>query len=558
MDERGKEEKSAHLKELEEVFKKHTRRFSPFEILGLTPQKPEESSEISEAQSSEPEPLRTNPKSVEPSHGLESHSSVSIKHPNESDSTIPVASRPPSRSDNDNPVGGVIDTPTHGPCTPMPTPLRQTLEFDILAFRKPKLVDDVEDIDDVAPIVPDQPIPGSDGHTQGSEGPIPGMGPSDNKDVVVVKNTTTPKKTTSGTVEVDTPTPGSGKPPKSTERPSQRSSRHTPVPEEHPLHTNTGFRPEKIGHHPEEVISPLQTLQLTDVFAAMQLGTQLGKKARQVLAYLNTVRSPSHESYTVPVGYGQISGAAGIDAHYLRRKVLPKLAMLGLIGIARKGLEGTIYHLPYQVDYVHVVTGELSIETPYVARDEPLDPQESNENMARFPDWIDRERWGWLSPESVRRLVQKAGSEEQAREKLEMIIYNETHGPPERRVRNHRSVLAYYLSSPQAEVWPNDDGFETLEMRRAIWERERARREKTLAEEALQARHEAEQAKFVASLSEAQLQWLKQEAKRRVDAEPASRLLQSRYPLYKAEEEELIQQWIDRAAYGEHIPAADT
>jgi hypothetical protein len=339
--------------------------------------------------------------------------------------------------------------------------------------------------DHVVPIVPDQPASGSDEHTQGSERPIPGMGLSHDKDVVVVKNTTTPEKTTPGMVGVDTPIPGSNKPLKSIGRPSQRSFRHTSGSEEHPLYTNTGFRPKKIGHEPEEIIPQLQTLQLADVFAAMQLGTQLGKKARQVLAYLNTVRSPSHESYTLPVGYGQISEKAGIDAHYLRRKVLPKLAMLGLIGVARKGLERTIYHLPYQVDYVHVVTGELSIENPYAARDELLDPQESNENMAGLPDWIDRERWGWLSPESVRRIVQKAGSEEQAREKLEMIIYNETHGPPERRVRNHRSVLAYYLSSPQAEVWPNDDGFETLEMRRAIWERERARREKTLAEEAL-------------------------------------------------------------------------
>jgi hypothetical protein len=41
--------------------------------------------------------------------------------------------------------------------------------------------------------------------------------------------------------------------------------------------------------------------------------------------------------------------------------------------------------------------------------------------------------------------VQKAGSEELAREKLEMIIYNETHGPPERRVRNRRSVLITVL-----------------------------------------------------------------------------------------------------------------
>jgi hypothetical protein len=316
-------------------------------------------------------------------------------------------------------------------------------------------------------------------------------------------------------------------------------------------------RPRKASHTPQEALPQLRTLPLADVVAAMQLGNQLGKKARQVLAYLNTVRSPTHESYTLPVGYGQISGAAGIDAHYLRRKVLPKLAMLGLIGVARKSLEGTIYHLPHQADYVRAVTGERSIENPPMACDEPSAPPDSYDNMAGWPDWIDRERWGWLSPENVRRLVQKAGSEEQAREKLEMIIYNETHGPAERRVRSHRSVLTYYLSSPQAEVWPNDDGFETLEMRRAVWERERARREKTLAEEALQARQEAERAKFVASLSEAQLQWLKQEAKRRVDAKPASRSLPSRYPLYKAEEDELLQEWLDRAAYGEHIPATD-
>jgi hypothetical protein len=138
-----------------------------------------------------------------------------------------------------------------------------------------------------------------------------------------------------------------------------------------------------------------------------------------------------------------------------------------------------------------------------------------------------------------------------------MIVYNETHGPPERRVRNRRSVLAYYLSSLQAEIWPNDHEFETLEMRRAIWERERAQREKALVEEAMQARQEVEQAKFVALLSEAQLRWIKQDAKRRVDAKPAAGFLQSRYTLYKAEEDNLIREWMDRAAYGEHVPAAE-
>jgi hypothetical protein len=288
----------------------------------------------------------------------------------------------------------------------------------------------------------------------------------------------------------------------------------------------------------------------------MRLGGQLGKKACQVLAYLNTMRSPNHESYTIPVGYGQISGAAGIDAHYLRRKVLPKLAMLGLIGVARKSLDGTIYHFLHGPDFVSVVTGELTVEQARTVADEAVDLPEAGDNATALPEWIERERWGWLSPESVRRLVQKAGSEELASEKLEMILYNETHGPPERRVRNRRSVLAYYLSSPQAEIWPNDDGFETLEMRRVIWERERARREKALAEEALQARQEAEQAKFVAALAEGQLRWIKREAKRRVDAKPAANFLQSRYPLYKAEEEQLIQEWRDRAGYGECVPVA--
>src|SRR2546425_3678962 len=36
MERRDKEKKSAHLKGLEEVFEQRTRRFSPFEILGLT------------------------------------------------------------------------------------------------------------------------------------------------------------------------------------------------------------------------------------------------------------------------------------------------------------------------------------------------------------------------------------------------------------------------------------------------------------------------------------------------------------------------------------------
>jgi hypothetical protein len=49
--------------------------------------------------------------------------------------------------------------------------------------------------------------------------------------------------------------------------------------------------------------------------------------------------------------------SCGLNAHYLRRKVLPKLVLLGPIGVARKGFEGTIYHLSHSPDYIRIVTG---------------------------------------------------------------------------------------------------------------------------------------------------------------------------------------------------------
>ena len=99
-------------------------------------------------------------------------------------------------------------------------------------------------------------------------------------------------------------------------------------------------------------------------------------------------------------------------------------------------------------------------------------------------------------------------------------------------------------------------------MKHARQEKERALQEKALAEEALKARQEATRAQFLASLSEAQTQWIKQEAKRRVDHLPDSQLrfldsLKSRYPLYKEEEERVIEEWMDRVAYGEKVPTAE-
>src|SRR5215510_7554405 len=300
-----------------------------------------------------------------------------------------------------------------------------------------------------------------------------------------------------------------------------------------------------------------------DVLAATQLRAQLGRKARQVLGYLNSIRSFERPAYTVPVGYAQISAAADVHAHYLRRNVLPKLAMLGLIGIVHKSLQGTIYHLHYDAAFLSIVAEDdaeplASVPPPFLdgpaLMSLPLPPLAKAD--ATLPSWVDREYWGWLTPEGVQQLVAKAGSEAQAQEKLDIILYNEAHGPAERRVRDRRAVLAHYLRTPHADIWPNDDGFETLALRRMRQEREQALQEKALAEEILHVRQEAAQARFLASLAETQLQWLKQEAKQRVDAQSSARFLTSRYPLYKAEEEQLIHEWMDRVDYGESVPHA--
>jgi hypothetical protein len=540
MEDSDKKKKSPHLQQLEEAFEKRTRRFSAFEVLGLTSEGDQKATENHPSRSGTSAPTSGSNGSPsvsdDPAEGSTRHSDGSERH-------VGVSNTPSHRHPEQAPTQGVSDTPIGGSNTPTTGPHEPTHVFFPPSTNhayKASILDALPDV--------------SDRHPHGSVRPTPGTGLS--KDVVVVNKTTTIEKPIPGTGLIDTPIRGADRHTRGVEtlRPVSTGYRYgSDQPSAPGIDSHAG----KVGATLLGPVTELRGLPFADVVTAMQLGSQLGKKAREVLAHLNTMRSPNHESYTMPVGYGQISSATGVDAHYLRRKVLPKLAMLGLIGVARKGLDGTIYHLPYVTDYIRVVTGELLVDKLPATPDEPSDPPIFNDDGTALPEWVDREQWGWLSPENVQRLVQKAGSEELAREKLEMIIYNETHGPSERRVRNRRSVLAYYLSSPQAEIWPNDNGFETLEMRRAIWERERAQREKVLAEEAMQARQEAEQAKFAALLSEGQLRWLKQEAKRRVDAKPASGFLQSRYTLYKAEEDNLVREWMDRATYGEHVPAAE-
>jgi hypothetical protein len=444
-------EKSEHLQELEAVFDRRTRRFSPFAILGLN--------------STEKD-------------GVDSPA----------ESVVPGGNDLPTHT----PVGGTNphDLPTHRGVGNIASP------------RSP----------DFTELTHDPPTGEWVGGT-----PIPGMWIHPR--VVVVKNTTTDFVPTHMGVD-------------GTHPPSEQEAQTPP--------------------HPE--------VRMQDVLAAIQLKAQLGKKARQVLSYLNSIRSIERPVYTVPVGYTQICTAVDVHPHYLRRNVLPKLAMIGLIGIVHKSLQGTIYHLHYDAAFLHLVASEdeessfLSLPEAPEAMSQPM--ASPPVPMESLPSWVDREHWEWLTPEIVHQLVAKAGSESQAQEKLEIILYNETHGLGERRVRDRRSVLAHYLRIPQADIWPNDDGFETLALQRARQERDQAVQEKALAEEALRVRQEAAKARFLAALADTQLQWLKQEAKRRVDTQASARFLTSRYPLYKAEEEQLVHEWMDRVDYGERVPHA--
>jgi hypothetical protein len=517
MDSQSNKKKSAHLKELEEVFERHTRRFSPFAVLGLTPDEEEATQLPADSELTSLPATPTPGSDIPPTGSLSPSSGVEKPEPEE-------GLEAPSLSGSESPIHAVdlLGPPPRGPSGPAPgmeTATDPERNADNVQIRPP----------------------------HGSDGPVPGMGPLNQ--VVEVRSTTTKISPTHGLGFSDPPKPGF-------QRPTPGFT--TPIPEAIEaggiLSNIRDPQRERAHDKSQDDVQALNTFRLADVVAAVQLGNQMGRKAREVLTYLSTMRSSEYEAYTLPVGYGQISAAVGVDADYLRRKVLPKLAMLGLIAVARKSLEGTIYHLPYPEEYVKVVAGGIIGHEKRAMRHARGDGAERQDSLVTLPEWIDREQWGWLSGDHVRRLVEKSGSEVRAREKLDIILYNEAHGPPERRVRNRRSVLMHYLTSPEAEIWPNDSGFETLEMRRASMEKEQAFREKALAEEALQARREAERLRFLALLSEVQLEWLRQEAKRRVDAQPASNLLKSRYPLYKAEEERLVQEWMDRSAYGESMP----
>ena len=513
----GKETKSTHLKQLEEVFERKARRFSPFAVLGLTEEKPESVAE----EVDEEQPRQEVVEAKEDKIGIDSKYSEGLPDP----------PRPgPTR-----PTHGWVSK-KHEQTEQKQAPEDQLQPSTVAVQIREKQAKTAINAK-IREGLPDPPRPGPTRPTHGWDKPSPGVGFSD---VVVVGDfsTTTSKRPTPPMGLSD---PDLGLPDPPIEEEKSVKGKIAELSLHQSLQASVNALPAPV------------TLQLADIVSATQLGAEIGAKARLVLDYLNNVRSIEQLAYTVPVGYRQISETVGVDSDYLRRKVLPKLAMLGLIAVARKTLQGTIYHLPHAHGYVQAVVGRSNAIAAQITVEGQGGVSQIGEQSS-FPEWIDRELWGTLSLDSIERLIEKAGSETQAQEKLDIIIYNETHGSATQRVRNRKSVLAHYLSSPHAELWPNDDKFETLEMRKAKDERERARKEKALAEEAILARQEANKTQFVASLSQSQIQWLRKEAKRQVDVRSDSRFVSSKYPLYKAREEELITEWMDRSAYEEKIP----
>ena len=169
----------------------------------------------------------------------------------------------------------------------------------------------------------------------------------------------------------------------------------------------------------------------------MVIRGQLAEKSRRVVGCLNDMRSLDQPSYTVPLGYATLSHAAGLSDRHLRREVLPKLAMLGLVAVAHRSLQGTVYLLQHDAAFLRLIAADddeigAELRTPTLMAPPPasLPVFETSDKM---PPWIARELWGGLSPETIQKLIAKAGSEAQAEEKLNIIIYNESHGPEEKR-----------------------------------------------------------------------------------------------------------------------------
>ncbi len=298
-----------------------------------------------------------------------------------------------------------------------------------------------------------------------------------------------------------------------------------------------------------------------DRIQAVKIGARLGDKFRAVLLYLNSIRNLQDPNVTVRVGYSRIAERAGVNGDYLRHKILPGLMMRGILSVVDKGLNGTVYRLEYPFSVISLIIGEAegSDETLPLAmrvenRPSPVPGDKAEKTGGELPSWVDREHWSTLNSMMIERLVERAGSIERAQEILSILVYNETHGAEHMRVRNRLAVLTRYLQSRDMEIWPNDKGFETLAIRQAKHDVEEARQLKDLADQAIREKREAQLLSFRAGLTEEQMEWIRNESKTRVSNQPGQHLLKDKFVLYKAEEDSLIEEWMERAQYGEEVP----
>src|SRR5262249_47967971 len=95
----------------------------------------------------------------------------------------------------------------------------------------------------------------------------------------------------------------------------------TTHPHDPPTHIGVGNIDSDVSEDAIPSPAPSAQVSIHDALTASQVRAQLGRKARQVLGYLNSIRSLERRAYTVPVGYAQISAAADVHVHYLRRDV---------------------------------------------------------------------------------------------------------------------------------------------------------------------------------------------------------------------------------------------
>ncbi len=76
--------------------------------------------------------------------------------------------------------------------------------------------------------------------------------------------------------------------------------------------------------------------------------------------------------------------------------------------------------------------------------------------------------------------------------------------------------------------------------------------------ELLRARQEVKRLRFLAALTDQQMHWLTEQAKRRVDGQEGMRFIGDRFPHYQDAEQALIEEWLKRSTYGESVPVMAT